>query len=292
MRTLILLLLALVAFAGNSLLNRAALASGAIDWGNFTGIRLGSGALCLILIYLARHRRWPTAQMGSGAGPGPGSGAAQWIMPLALFIYAAAFSWAYLDLSAATGALILFALVQITMQGLAIIGGVRLGIMQWLGLALAMGGLVWLLLPGLAAPPLWPALAMAVSGIAWGVYSWLGRGAVDPLAVTARNFLLSVPLVLGFLFFTNFIIIITPYGLLLAVISGAVTSGLGYAIWYAVLPHISATNAGVAQLSVPAIAALGGVILLGEALTMQLALGGAVILAGIGLTVLAPKRAP
>lgn len=281
MRTLILLLLALIAFAGNSLLNRAALASGAIDWGNFTGVRLGSGALCLIIIYLVRHRKWPLLRADAGW--------AQLIMPFALFVYAAAFSWAYLDLSAATGALILFALVQITMQGLAVITGARPGPLEWAGLLIAMGGLVYLLLPGLSAPPLWPAMAMALSGIAWGVYSWLGRGAVDPLAVTARNFLFSVPMVLGFLFFTNFASFVTPYGLLLAVISGAVTSGIGYAIWYAVLPHISATNAGVAQLSVPAIAAIGGILLLNEKLTSQLVLGGLLILAGIGLTILASK---
>jgi drug/metabolite transporter (DMT)-like permease len=281
MRTAILLILALLAFAGNSLLNREALASGAIDWGNFTGVRLGSGALCLIIIYLVRHRKWPL--------PRADAGLAQWIMPFALFVYAAAFSWAYLDLSAATGALILFALVQITMQGLAVITGARPGPLEWAGLLIAMGGLIYLLLPGLSAPPLWPAMAMALSGIAWGVYSWLGRGAVDSLAITARNFLFSVPMVLGFLIFTNFVSFVTPYGLLLAVISGAVTSGIGYAIWYAVLPHISATNAGVAQLSVPAIAAIGGILLLNEKLTSQLVLGGLLILAGIGLTILASK---
>lgn len=282
MRIFILLLLALIAFAGNSLLNREALASGAIDWASFTGIRLGSGAICLILIYLLRHRKWPLPQLDAGW--------AQWIMPFALFVYAAAFSWAYLDLSAATGALILFALVQITMQGLAVISGARPGPLEWAGLLIAMGGLVYLLLPGLAAPPLVPASAMALSGIAWGVYSWLGRGAVDPLAVTARNFFLSVPMVLGLLIFTNFVSFVTPYGLLLAVISGAVTSAIGYAIWYAVLPLISATNAGVAQLSVPAIAAIGGILLLGEKLTGQLVLGGLVILAGIGLTIYASQR--
>jgi drug/metabolite transporter (DMT)-like permease len=281
MRTAILLILALLAFAGNSLLNREALASGAIDWANFTAIRIGSGALCLILLYVSRHRKWPMPQANAGW--------AQWVMPLALFIYAAAFSWAYLELSAATGALILFALVQITMQGLAIIKGARPSALEWLGLFMAMAGLIYLLLPGLAAPPVIPASMMAVSGIAWGVYSWLGRGSVDPLAVTARNFLFAVPLVLLFLFIANITNNISWYGFQLAIVSGAITSGIGYAIWYGVLPKISASNAGVAQLSVPAIAAIGGVILLGEKLTSQLLLGGLVILAGIGLTIYASQ---
>ncbi|WP_438727013.1 DMT family transporter [Parasphingorhabdus sp. DH2-15] len=283
MRTILLLILALLAFAGNSLLNREALASGAIDWGNFTGTRLGSGALFLIVLYVIQNRRWPMPRRDAGI-----SGM---VMPAALFVYAACFSWAYLELSAATGALILFAFVQITMQGLAIATGTRPGPLEWTGLIMAMGGLVWLLLPGLAAPPLWSAMAMAMSGAAWGVYSWLGRGADDPLRITARNFLLAVPLALGFLFLTSFPVHVSAYGVVLAIASGAITSGLGYAIWYAVLPHISVTNAGVAQLSVPAIAALGGVVLLDEALTLRLAIGGLVILLGIGLTIFAGRTA-
>lgn len=285
LKTAILLILALMAFAGNSILNREALASGAIDWASFTAIRIASGALCLTLLYALSQRRAP-ALFGQ-------TGWASWAMPLALFVYAAAFSWAYLDLSAATGALILFTLVQITMQSVAILTGARPGLLQWLGLAIAMAGLAYLLSPGLAAPPVPAASMMALSGVAWGIYSWLGRGSADPLAITARNFLMALPLVLVMmaLFAATSAPYITPYGAVLSILSGAVTSGIGYALWYSVLPHISTSNAGVAQLTVPVIAAIGGVAVLGEGLTSQLVFGGALILCGIALTILAPKLA-
>lgn len=277
--TALLLLIALVAFAGNSLLNRAALAGGAIGWGDFTAIRLGSGALFLVLLIAVRKRR-PVLPKPQGL-----------LMPAALFVYAALFSWAYLALSAATGALILFALVQLSMQALGIVHGQYPTSRQWLGLAIAFAGLVWLLLPGLAAPPLGPAAAMAGAGIAWGVYSWLGREVADPVVATAGNFAASLPLVLLMLLVIGWQGGATIEGIALAIASGAFASGLGYVVWYAVLPRISNSTAAVGQLSVPAIAALGGVLLLGEALSERLIASTIVILAGIALTIGAKKPA-
>lgn len=278
LRTALMLILALIAFAGNSLLNRAALADGAIDWASFTIIRLVSGALMLTLLLGFRHGRaiWPRRD--------------SWSMALALFVYAAAFSLAYVQLSAGTGALILFALVQITMQAIAIAKGTRPTALQWAGLALAFAGLVYLLLPGVTAPPLGATLIMALSGVAWGAYSWLGRSVDDARLATARNFLGAVPLALLLLPFVMESGQPDAAGLWLAITSGALTSAVGYMIWYAVLPRISVTMAATAQLSVPAIAAFGGIILLDEALTMRLALGSIVIIAGIALTSLT-KRA-
>ncbi|WOE74647.1 DMT family transporter [Alterisphingorhabdus coralli] len=279
LRITALLLLALLAFAGNSLLNRAALADGAIDWASFTIVRLVSGALMLTLLLGFRHGRniWPRAD--------------SWPMALALSVYAAAFSLAYVQLSAGTGALILFALVQITMQGIGIVKGVRPNVVQWAGLALAFAGLLYLLLPGVTAPPLGATLMMALSGAAWGSYSWLGRSVDDPRLATARNFLGAVPLALLLLPFVGNAGTLEPYGFWLAIASGAVTSALGYILWYAVLPRISVTLAATAQLSVPAIAALGGVLLLGEGLDLRLIAGSLAIIGGIALTIIPGRSA-
>lgn len=278
-RTLLLTLVALGAFAGNSLLNRAALAGGGIDWASFTAIRIGSGAVFLWLLIMVRR------------GGVDGLGLRGIEMPLSLFGYAALFSWAYRSLSAATGALILFALVQLTMQTIGIARGQHPAPRQWIGLALAFAGLVWLLLPGLAAPPLFPALAMAGAGVAWGIYSWLGRGASDPVLTTARNFFWAAPMagVLLAVALATTTPVLSAKGVLLAVASGAITSGLGYVIWYAVLPRLSVTTAAVGQLSVPAIAALGGVLLLGEDMSARLLGATVIILLGIGLTIRQPR---
>lgn len=282
MRTFILLFLALIAFAGNSLLNRAALADGAIGWADFTIIRLFCGALFLIVLVAVRS--------GSLAFPAITRPSA-WTMPAMLFAYAALFSWAYLGLSAATGALILFGCVQMTMQGIGAARGSYPSPVQMLGTLLAFAGLVWLLLPGVSAPPLLPGLAMAGAGIAWGIYSWLGRGTADPVKVTAENFSGALVFCLALAFAAGLTGPVSLEGVLLAVVSGAITSGLGYVLWYAVLPRLSVTNAAVAQLSVPAIAAGGGVLLLGEGLSMRLVIGGGVILAGIALTIFSKSRA-
>ena len=267
--TLALVILAILAFAGNSLLTRAALADGAMGVGAFTGLRLASGAVALVAIALATGRQpWP----GKPNAPGI----------IALFGYAACFTLAYRSIGAATGALVLFASVQVSMAGLAALRGERPSATQALGLALAMAGLVWLLAPGLSAPPLGASLLMVAAGASWGVYTLYGRGKVDAVTQTARNFVGAAPL--GLLFWVAQPEGLTTTGVALAIASGALTSGLGYVIWYAALPALSASTAGAVQLLVPAVAAAGGLIWLGEPLTAALAGATLLILAGIALT--------
>ena len=274
-RTLALTALAMTAFAGNSLLCRIALKHTSLDAASFTAIRLLSGALVLWLV----ARRWRGAQSGAGS----------WPSALALFAYAAGFSFAYVSLPAATGALLLFGAVQATMIGYGLWKGERFRPLQLAGLALAFGGIVGLLLPGLSAPPLAGALLMLGAGVAWGVYSLRGKGAGDPTRVTAGNFLRAVPLALALSL--SMLILqggasLDAAGVGYAVASGALTSGLGYALWYAVLPALKATTAATVQLSVPVLAALGGIAFLGEPVTLRLAMASAAILGGIALVVL------
>lgn len=262
---------ALLAFAGNSLLCRAALAHTAIDPASFTTLRLIAGALVLwLLVQLTRR----------GA-----SGRGSWPSALALFAYAAAFSFAYVSLPTGTGALLLFGAVQTGMIGWALLKGERFSPVQWSGLGLALAGLVGLLLPGLSAPPLGAALLMVSAGLAWAVYSLRGKGAGDALRVTAGNFLRTVPvaLVMSLLFISS--AQLDTAGALYAVASGAITSGIGYALWYAALPHLKATSAATLQLSVPVIAAVGGIVWLGEPLTLRLSLASLAILGGITLVI-------
>jgi drug/metabolite transporter (DMT)-like permease len=276
-RLVVLTVLALVAFAGNSLLCRAALAHGGIDAASFTLVRLFSGAVALaMLVRLRTHV----------------SGHGDWRSALALFAYAAGFSYAYLKLTAATGALLLFGAVQATMIARGLWLGERLRPLQLIGLLLACGGLVGLVLPGLSAPPLSGALLMLAAGIAWGVYSLRGRGAGDPLRVTAGNFLRAVPMAVLLALLLVDRTSMTTAGIGYAVLSGALASGVGYAIWYAALPFLRATTAATVQLGVPVIAALGGVVLLDEPLTLRLLLASAAILGGIALVVVlaAPKH--
>jgi drug/metabolite transporter (DMT)-like permease len=208
-----------------------------------------------------------------------------WPSALALFAYAAAFSLAYVNLTAGTGALLLFGAVQITMVTAGYLRGERLSPLQILGLAMACAGLIWLVLPGLTAPPLQSSSLMALAGVAWGIYSLRGRGAADPLNVTAGNFLRTVPMTvaLSLLMLRNFSF--DRSGALLAIASGAVTSGLGYAVWYGVLPKLKAAHAASLQLSVPVIAAVAAILLLGEQLSWRLALAATAILAGIWLVI-------
>jgi drug/metabolite transporter (DMT)-like permease len=264
--------LAMIAFAGNSLLCRAALKHTNIDAASFTAIRLISGAAMLWLV--ARLRR------------GARSGGGDWISAFALFAYAAGFSFAYVSLPTATGALLLFGAVQTTMIGRGVWVGERLRLPQLAGLLLAAGGLVVLLLPGLSAPPLFGSLLMLGAGVAWGVYSLRGKGAGDPARVSAGNFLRSIPIAAGLCLLTRSGAALDGAGFLLALLSGALASGIGYAIWYAVLPALQATSAATVQLSVPVLAALGGVIFLGEALTLRLIAASAAILGGIALVIL------
>jgi drug/metabolite transporter (DMT)-like permease len=269
-RTALLTILTMFGFAANSLLCRAALRAGAIDAASFTALRLASGAIVLALIVAARGGRL--------------RGAGTWPSAFALAAYAGAFSLAYLRIGAATGALILFGTVQLTMIGGGLLAGERPLPRQWLGWAIALAGLVALNAPGLDPPPPVGAALMAGAGVAWGVYSLRGRGVTEPLLATAGNFVRALPIAgaiaaLGLLAGAH----VSATGVALAVISGGIASALIYAIWYAVVPALGATRAAVVQLSVPVITALAAVVLLDEVIRVPLAAGGAAILGGIAL---------
>jgi drug/metabolite transporter (DMT)-like permease len=279
-RTAALTSLALVAFAGNSLLCRLALKADSIDAASFTSVRLASGALVLALLVAWRGRAQAGVDLPWAAG--------DWTSGLALFVYAAGFSFAYVSLSAATGALLLFGVVQTAMIGWGLWRGERLRPLQWAGLLAASAGLVWLLLPGLATPSLGAGLLMGSAGIAWAVYTLRGRTAGgDPTAVTAGNFLRATPLALGVSLLMAAQARWDAQGLLLAVASGALASGAGYAIWYTALRGLTATRAAILQLSVPALATAGGVLLLGEPLTPHLLGASLAVLGGVLLVILA-----
>lgn len=278
LRTLAATCASLVAFAANSLLARAALAAGAIDPASFTAVRLTSGAIALLVVARIVSRR-----------AGERREAGSWPSALALFGYAIAFSWAYLSLAAGTGALILFGAVQATMIGIGLWSGERPRPLRWLGLAVALGGLVYLLLPGLTAPDPLGAALMALAGACWGIYSLRGRGDARPVLATAGNFARSTPLAL-FAFGVGVAtggLEVSVNGLLLGVVSGVVTSGLGYVVWYAALGGLSATVAAIVQLTVPVLAALGGIAFLAEPVTPRLALATALILGGVAVATLA-----
>lgn len=293
-RTLVLTLVTLVAFASNSVLCRLALIDGAIDAASFTAVRLLSGAAFLWLVVVLPSRiREGERPREPLLGDVPARGDARppmgsWPMGFFLFSYAVCFSFAYLSLSAATGGLILFGCVQATMILYGIAKGERPSVWEWCGLVVALGGLVYLFLPKLEAPSLIGGSLMACAGIAWGFYSVLGRGVADPSLATAGNFVRSAPLA---------VLVAAPIalglvdaqlstrGVLLAVFSGAVTSGLGYVVWYHALKGLTATRAAVVQLAVPVIVALGGVAFIGEPLTVSLVVSGALILGGIAIVV-------
>lgn len=264
----------MAAFAANSVLARLALQGHADPW-TFTALRLGAGAAALGLLLAVRRVR-PAGDAGSAA---------------ALLVYAAGFSVAYLALPTGTGALALFGAVQLTMIGWGLAHGERLRPAAWLGLALALGGLAWLVAPGLGAPPPGPALGMVAAGVGWGAYSLRGRGHADPTAATAGNFLRAAPLAAAVALWgaAQGEASLDPLGAALAVTSGALTSGLGYAAWYAVLPSLRATSASVVQLSVPVLAALGGAVFVAEPVTARLALASSLTLGGIALVLRAPR---
>jgi drug/metabolite transporter (DMT)-like permease len=277
-------LVAMVFFASNSLLCRAALGGELSDAISFTTLRLFGGALALGAIVRLRSRE------GTGGRPGGGG-----LLPaVALFAYAIGFSLAYLRIAAGTGALLLFAAVQVTMLGAGLLAGERPRPREWIGLLLSVGGLIALTRPGLEQPDLVGAGLMIGAGIAWGVYSLRGRGVADALAANAANFVGAVPLALagsvgGLVLGGAGNFHLTTAGALLALISGGITSGVGYAIWYAALRGLTATQASLVQLSVPPLAAVGGVLVLGEALTGRLILASIVILGGIALAVTARR---
>lgn len=270
-RVALLIVFAMLAFAGNSLLCRVALRDTSIDAASFTSIRLASGALVLWILLRTRGKQ-PLA-------------AGSWPMAAMLFAYAVCFSFAYRDLTAATGALLLFGAVQLTMTVYGLFTGERLAGLRLVGVLVAVAGLVWLLLPGLSAPPVIAAGLMLAAGLAWGIYSLLGRGAGDATAATGGNFIRAVPFAAVLSLAAASQASPDTTGLMYAVASGAVTSGLGYVLWYAALPALSATSAATIQLCVPAIAALGGAVLLAEPITARLLIASAAILGGIALTI-------
>ncbi len=270
-RTIALTALSMLAFASNSLLCRAVLSQSDMDAASFTAIRLVSGALMLWLVVGLRRKR----------APGRGS----WISALALFAYAAAFSFAYVSLPAGSGALLLFGAVQATMIGHGMWAGERLRRLQLIGLLLALAGLIGLLLPGLSTPPLTGSLLMVGAGVAWGVYCLRGHGAGDATRVTAGNFIRAAPVAIVLTLLMPTTAYFGSAGFWLAVASGALASGIGYIIWYTALPRLKATQAATVQLSVPVIAALGGIAFLGEPLTLRLVLASFAILGGIALVI-------
>lgn len=280
-RVLILSIIAMFAFAGNSVLARLALGPGNIDAATFTLVRIASGAVMLWLLVGWRQRRL-TQQNGRVQRPDGGN----WPSATALFLYAICFSFAYLMLDTGTGALILFGAVQLTMVAWGLVQGERPATTQWVGWALALGGMIYLVFPGVSAPSPAGALLMATAGAAWGIYSLRGRGVKDPAQVTASNFLRAVPLAVVVAIAAIPWLHLTPSGAGLALLSGAFASGLGYTLWYYVLPEISATQAATCQLSVPLLAAVAGVLFVSEPFTLRLTVASVIILGGIGLAVL------
>lgn len=277
-RTLLLTGLAMLAFAGNSLLCRLALKDTPIDAVSFTSLRLIAGA---VMLWLLLHWRNRSTQVSGN-----------WRSAAALFTYAAAFSLAYLHLDAGTGALLLFGAVQISMLLHGMLKGERPQRLQILGFVLALGGLLALLLPGSSAPALEGALLMLLAGVAWGIYSLLGRGTQEPLAASSGNFLRTLPFVAVLLLAYWPQLQGSTLGVLYALLSGALTSGVGYFIWYSALPGLSAFQAASVQLSVPIIAALAGSLLLAEAISLRLLLASIAVLGGIGLILRAKTSRP
>ncbi len=261
----------------NSVLCRLALGASAIDAASFSSVRLLSGALVLLIISAAFRKADSTSQGGG------------WTSAFLLFLYAIAFSLAYVSLSAGTGALILFGSVQATMLISALRSGERPHPLEWAGLSLAIVGLVYLVLPGLSAPKPVSSALMAVAGISWGFYSLRGRGSRNPLADTTTNFVRALPFVAA----VNLVMLreahVSARGLAFAILSGAVASGVGYVVWYAALKGLTATRAATVQLIVPVLAALGGVMLLSENISMRLLLSATMILGGVGLALAGRK---
>lgn len=268
--------IAMLAFAANSILCREALASGHIGASTFTMVRIVSGAVVLGLILLTKYR---THKIGGS-----------WLSAAALFGYAAGFSFAYISLDAGAGALLLFGAVQVTMIVYGLWIGERLNRAQIVGAAAAAGGFVWLMLPGIEAPPLGGALLMLGAGVSWGVYSLRGRTAEDPTIATAGNFIRALPFACILFLLMGTGEQASAVGLGYAVASGALASGIGYALWYAVMPALPATMAATVQLSVPILAALGGVVLLDEAITLRFGLASVAVLGGIAIFVLCRRN--
>ena len=281
-RTLVLTVLAMLAFAANSLLCRLALQQGAIDPASFGSVRLASGALTLMAVLALRRRPDATAPTARR----------DWLAAAMLWLYVACFSFAYVNLSAGTGALVLFGAVQLTMFGVGLQRGERFTALAWCGFALAVAGLAALVWPGVTAPPGAGTVLMATAGVAWGVYSLRGRTAGEPVAATSGNFARATPMALALSVAMLASVHLSTRGVVLAVLSGALTSGIGYVIWYAALPGLNALRAATVQLSVPPLAAIGGVLLLSEALTLRLAGASLAVLGGVAIVLFSRARTP
>lgn len=278
MKVTILTIIAMLAFAANSVLARLALSGGGIDPLSYTGMRLVSGAAVLAVLVFFRRQR--------GAGKGMGS----WPGAVALLLYAVAFSTAYVMVGAGTGALILFASVQMGMLAWAVFKGERPGLLEWLGIAIAFLALAYLVSPGLVAPSLSGAVLMVVAGLSWAAYSLLGKGSLSPLADTAANFIRCLPV--GILLIVIGMLVFKPNmaGVVYAVVSGAIASGLGYTIWYSVLPQLSRSRAALVQLTVPSITAFGGVVFINEVLTARLVIATIGVVGGVALAIMAARH--
>ena len=276
--TILLTAAAMVAFAANSVLCRLALGAGLIDASSFATVRTVSGAVMLGIALMLRSGK-PQAKP-------------DWRSVITLYLYMVFFSFAYLSLSAGTGALVLFGAVQLTMFIVALRSGEHFSPLSWVGLVLAIAGLVYLVSPGITAPDPFGAGLMAVAGVAWGFYSLVGRSAGDPTEATAYNFIFSVPLVIvsSLVFLGDFQVSLA--GVLYAVASGAIASGIGYVIWYAALRGLTATSAATVQLSVPVIAAVGGVMLMSEDVTLRLVIASVATLGGVAVVLTQRNRTP
>lgn len=277
-RTLIFTILALIAFAANSILCRIALHDELIDPASFTSIRLISGAIALLMLFYISKPRHQSSSKGS------------WTSGVILFLYAVTFSFAYISLDTGTGALIAFAMVQITMITSALFQGEKMTSAEWIGVILAFSGLVYLVLPGVSAPSLTGLLLMIISGTAWGLYTLRGKSSQNPLGDTAFNFLRALPFVIILLLFSIDNVKAEPQGIILAVVSGALTSGIGYTIWYMALKGLSAFQASIVQLIVPVIAAAGGVVFLAEIISSRLIFASLLILGGLAIAILKRKK--
>jgi drug/metabolite transporter (DMT)-like permease len=277
-RIVILTLIALIAFAANSIICRMALGNSVIDPASFSTIRLASGALVLFFMVRMHGKKSPIRYTGT------------WISAGMLFLYAVSFSFAYVSLSVGTGALISFGAVQATMICAGLLKGERLHVLAWIGLLVALSGLAYLVFPSLDSPPLTGTVLMVTAGVSWGIYSLRGFNTCHPIALTSDNFLRSLP----FAFIVSLVMLpdmnVTAKGLVWAVISGAITSGVGYVVWYAALQGLSTTRAATVQLFVPIIAALGGVLFLSEQITLRLILAAILIIGGVGLTLTYRRR--
>jgi drug/metabolite transporter (DMT)-like permease len=278
LKTISLTFLALIAFAANSVLCRLALGGGAIDASSFTVIRLVSGVVSLFIILSIKGDNKENTTVIKPTG--------SWSAAFVLFIYAVTFSYAYLSVDTGTGALILFGAVQMTMIMLSIIAGTRLHLIEWSGVVLAFSGFIYLVLPNISTPSFHGFILMTVSGISWGIYTLKGRNSKYPLMDTTYNFIRTIPFVILLTVFTMHNMEYTVEGIILALISGAITSGVGYTIWYIALGGLSSTQAAVIQLSVPVIAALGGVVFVSEVITMRLIFSTTAVLVGILMVVL------